>query len=227
MAMTYGDGTVHVNGFASHTSARAGLALGAALVSTLLCAPATTAAPDEGDTARSATAPTDAPAPAVGERSCPVVYFDLGETLVHTADDGSTAYLPGAASYLRTLRERHIRVGLITNVPPSWGATDAERAARLRTEVDATWRGPAAFAWADFGDRIRTPRTEAERKPSPVLWQRAKEESGRCRVVYEAETAQEVSVASSVGFVSYQVGLPHRPVFLPVGLVELLGRRPG
>ncbi|MFI5963633.1 hypothetical protein ACIA8J_15815 [Streptomyces asoensis] len=227
MAMTGGDGTVHVNGFASNASARAGLALGAALVSTLLCAPATTAAPQEGGTVRGAAAPAPAPAPAPGERPCPVVYFDLGETLVHTADDGSTAYLPGAASYLRTLRERHIRVGLITNVPPSWGTTDAERAARLRTEVDATWRGPTAFAWADFGDRIRTPRTEAERKPSPVLWQRAKEDSGGCRVVYEAETAQEVSVASSVGFVSYQVGLPHRPAFLPAGLVELLGRRPG
>ncbi|MGW1269961.1 hypothetical protein, partial [Streptomyces sp. NPDC002491] len=144
---------------------------------------------------------------------------------VHTAADGSTAYLPGAASYLRILRERHVRVGLITNVPPSWGTTDAERAARLRTEVDTTWRGRAAFAWADFGDRIRTPRTEAERKPSPVLWQRAKEDSAGCRVVYQAETAQEVAVASSLGFVSYQVGQPHRPAFLPAGLIELLGRR--
>lgn len=210
-----------MNGSASNSSARVGLALGLALVSTLLCTPATAAALEETGKGRGAAATT----PAHGKRACPVVYFDLGETLVHTAEDGSTTYLPGAASYLRTLRERHIRVGLITNVPPSWGTTDTERAARLRTEVDATWRGPAAFAWADFGDRIRTPRTEAERKPSPVLWQRAKKDSAGCRVVYQAETAQEVSVASSLGFVSYQVGLPRRPTFLPAGLVELLGRR--
>ncbi|WP_251096328.1 MULTISPECIES: hypothetical protein [unclassified Streptomyces] len=153
------------------------------------------------------------------------MYFDLGETLLHTADDGSTDYQRGAASYLRALRERHIEVGLITNVPPSWGTTDAERAARLKQEVDATWRGPVPFAWADFEDRILTPRTEAERKPAPILWERAKAASGRCRVVYQAETAEEVEVAATLGFVPYQVGRPHRPTFLPVGLIELLGRR--
>ncbi|MYW49111.1 hypothetical protein GT346_38845 [Streptomyces sp. SID161] len=207
---------------ASRSLARVGLVMSTSLLSAVLCGTASGAVPEDagGQTAA-------VPAARVGgERDCPVVYFDLGETLLHTADDGSTDYLRGAASYLRALRERHIRVGLITNVPSSWGTTDAERAARLKEEVDATWRGPVPFAWADFGDRILTPRAETERKPAPVLWQRAKAESGRCRVVYEAETAEEVSVASSLGFVSYQVGRPHRPAFLPVGLVELLGRRP-
>ncbi|MEV7194386.1 hypothetical protein AB0N81_21640 [Streptomyces sp. NPDC093510] len=189
-------------------SVRAGLALGTALLSTVLCATASTAVP--GDT---------------GQRACPVVYFDLGETLVHTADDGSTGYQPGAASYLRALRERHIPVGLITNVPSSWGSTDAERAARLKQEVDATWQGSAPFPWKDFDDRVFTPRTEAERKPAPALWQRAKAGSGHCRVVHQAETAEEVRAASSLGFVPYRTGLPHQPAFLPVRLVELLALR--
>ncbi|CAM5409117.1 hypothetical protein SALBM135S_01414 [Streptomyces alboniger] len=206
---------------ASRGFVRTRLALGAALVSTVLCAA----------TASAVTAPADArggreagTALTARERACPVVYFDLGETLVHTADDGSTGYQPGAASYLRALRERHIAVGLITNVPSSWGTTDAERAARLKQEVDATWRGTVPFAWKDFGDRVLTPRTEAERKPAPALWQRAKAGSGHCRVVYQAETAEEITVASSLGFVPYQVGRPHRPAFLPVRLVDLLGR---
>ncbi|MEU6123812.1 hypothetical protein [Streptomyces sp. NPDC047123] len=201
---------------------RLGLALGAALVSTVLSATAGAAAPahENGGAARGS-------AGRVGvERACPVVYFDLGETLVHTADDGGTSYHPGAAAYLRSLRERHIKVGLLTNVPPSWGATDAERAARLRTEVDATWRGSAPFAWKDFGDRILTPRTEAERKPAPVLWQRAKDVSRGCRLVYQAETAEETDVAASLGYLAYQVDRPHRPAYLPVGLIELLGHRP-
>lgn len=198
--------------------------MGAALASTVLCGTASATVP--GDAAGGA-----GPASAVRtgtERGCPVVYFDLGETLVHTADDGSTGYQPGAAAYLRTLRERHIRIGLITNVPPAWGTTDAERAARLKKEVDATWRGSAPFAWKDFGDRILTPRTEAERKPAPALWQRAKAQSGnagRCRLVYQAETAAEVRVAASLGFVPYQVGQAHRPAFLPAGLIERLGHR--
>lgn len=205
---------------------RASLMLGAALASTVLCATASAAAPSA---ARGATAADAVPLAgtamlASAQHACPVVYFDLGETLVHTAEDGSTGYLPGAASYLRALREHHIRVGLITNVPPSWGATDAERAARLKKEVDATWRGSAPFAWQDFGDRILTPRTDAERKPAPVLWQRAMAGSGRCRLVYQAETAEEVGVAAAEGYVPYQIGRPHRPEFLPVRLVELLGR---
>ncbi|MFF9768447.1 hypothetical protein ACF1GT_17855 [Streptomyces sp. NPDC014636] len=206
---------------ASKSLVRASLVLGAVLVSTVPCATASEAAPEDarGDTG------SVVAARASSERGCPVVYFDLGETLLHTAHDGSTDYQRGAASYLRALRARHIKVGLITNVPPSWGATDAERAARLKEEVDATWRGPVPFAWEDFEDRILTPRAESERKPAPVLWQRAKAESGRCRVVYQAETAEEVTVASSLGFVSYQVGRPHRPAFLPVGVIELLGHR--
>ncbi|MGW6059636.1 hypothetical protein [Streptomyces sp. NPDC055189] len=213
-----------MNRSASRGSVRVSLALGAALVSSVLCAAASAAVPADasGGTGTAAVARSTG-----AERACPIVYFDLGETLVHTADDGSTGYQPGAASYLRALRERHIRVGLITNVPSAWGATDAERAARLKKEVDATWQGSAPFAWKDFGDRILTPRTEAERKPAPALWQRAKADSGHCRVVYQAETAEEVTVASSLGFVGYQVGRPHRPAFLPVGLVDLLGRRSG
>lgn len=211
-----------MNRSASRRLGRAGVALGAALASVALCATVSAAAPDgtDGLTGSGSVARTST------QRACPVVYFDLGETLVHTADDGSTGYQPGAAAYLRALREHHIRIGLITNVPPSWGATDAERAARLKKEVDATWRGSAPFAWQDFGDRILTPRTEAERKPAPVLWQRAKADSGRCRLVYEAETTEEVDVAGSLGYVPYQVGQPHRPAFLPVALIELLGRLP-
>ncbi|MFH8987826.1 hypothetical protein [Streptomyces sp. NPDC017940] len=202
----------------SKGSARAGLALGAALLSAALCATASAAAPEVagGGTGTAAVAPA---------RACPIVYFDLGETLVHTAADGTTGYQPGAAAYLRALRERRVPVGLITNVPSSWGATDAERAARLRQEVDATWRGSTPFPWEDFGGRVLTPRTEAERKPAPTLWQRAKAGSGRCLVVHQAETAEEVRAASEVGFVPYQVGRPHRPAFLPVRLVELLDRR--
>ncbi|MET9644772.1 hypothetical protein AB0K71_29090 [Streptomyces syringium] len=202
---------------ASKGSVRAGLALSAALAWAVLSATGSAALPEDASGVTRTAA-------AARERTCPIVYFDLGETLVHTADDGSAGYQPGAASYLRALRLRRIPVGLITNVPPSWGTTDAERAARLRQEVDATWRGPVPFAWKDFGDRVLTPRTEAERKPAPALWQRAKAGSGRCRVVYQAETAEEVRAASSLGFVPYQVGRPHRPAFLPVRLVELLGR---
>ncbi|KUJ65763.1 hypothetical protein ACZ90_43455 [Streptomyces albus subsp. albus] len=162
----------------------------------------------------------------LGGDGCVVAYFDLGETLVHTADDGSMQYMPGAAEHLRALRARHIPVGLITNVPSSWGTTDAERAAQLKKVVDKGWKDSRPFAWSDFDDRILTPRTEAERKPAPVLWKRAKEVAGGCRVVYQGESAEEVRVSGTLGYVAYQVGRPLRPAYLPAGLIAALAHLP-
>ncbi|MEU8587390.1 hypothetical protein AB0C59_10355 [Streptomyces sp. NPDC048664] len=157
---------------------------------------------------------------------CVVVYFDLGETLIHTAEDKSIGYMPGAAAHLRALRARHIPVGLITNVPSSWGATDAERAAELKRVVDKDWKDTRPFDWADFGDRIFTPRTEAERKPAPVLWQRAKDAAGGCRVVYQAETDDEIRAGRALGYVTYLVGRRHWPAYMPVRLITALARLP-
>lgn len=198
---------------------RTSLVVGAAVASTALGTAASAApAPVAASHDASAEARTAA------EHGCAVVWFDLGETLVHTAEDDSTSYMPGAAAYLRELRERDIEVGLITNVPPSWGETDAERAATLKKEVDGSWKGSAPFAWKDFGDRILTPRTEAESKPAPALWERAKENSDGCRLVYEAETAEETDAAAKLGFLAYQTGQPSRPGFLPVRVIEHLAQ---
>ncbi|MFI9045609.1 hypothetical protein [Streptomyces sp. NPDC053427] len=158
---------------------------------------------------------------------CVVAYFDLGETLVHTAEDNSVRYMPQAAAHLRALRARHIPVGLITNVPSSWGATDAERAARLKEAVDQDWKGATPFAWADFGDRIFTPRDEAERKPAPALWERAKRAAGGCRVVYEAETAEEVAAGGALGYVAYRTGQDGWPAYLPAPFIAALAQLPG
>jgi len=157
---------------------------------------------------------------------CAVVYFDLGETLVHTAEDKSIRYMPGAARYLRALRARHIPVGLITNVPSSWGSTDAERAAELKRVINKDWADNSPFAWSDFGDRIFTPRTEAERKPAAALWQRARSASGRCRLVYQAETPDEVQASRSLGYFAYQATRPKWPTYLPVPVITALAHLP-
>ncbi|MFG2196004.1 hypothetical protein [Streptomyces sp. NPDC048639] len=159
-------------------------------------------------------------------RGCVMVWFDLGETLVHTAEDGSIRYMPGADKHLRALRARHIPVGLITNVPSSWGNTDAERAAELKKVIDKDWKDPRPFAWSDFGDRILTPRTEAERKPAPVLYERARATTPGCRLVYQAETNDEIQASSSLGYFSYLVGRPHWPAFMPVPLIAALEHLP-
>lgn len=160
-------------------------------------------------------------------RGCAVVYFDLGETLIHTEDDGSIHYLPDAAHQLRKLREADVEVGLITNVPPEWGETDAARAAKLREVVDADWTGEQPFAWADFEGRILTPRTVEERKPSPALFERGEDAAGECHVVYEGETPEELQVARGEGYFTYLVGRGAPwPAYLPVPVVKAIAQLP-
>ncbi|WP_407555293.1 hypothetical protein QOM21_35970 [Streptomyces sp. Pv4-95] len=202
--------------FARKTPRRILLVLGSVAALTVPAATAGAAAGQSPDAAGNAS-------PRGG---CVVAYFDLGETLVHTAEDNSVRYMPRAEAHLRALRARHIPVGLITNVPSSWGATDAERAAKLKEAVNQDWKGSKPFAWTDFGDRIFTPRTEAERKPAPALWERAKKAAGGCRVVYQAETADEVAAGGSLGYFAYQTGRDGRPAYLPAPFIAALAQLP-
>lgn len=199
---------------------RAGLAATAATVlAALAAASAPAAAAGNTDTAGERSPE--------GGRGCVVVYFDLGETLIHTEDDGSLHYLPEAARHLRELREADVEVGLITNVPPEWGETDAERAAKLREIVDADWTGTSPFAWEDFEGRILTPRAVEERKPSPALFDRGSGAADGCHVVYQGETAEELEVARDEGYFTYKVGREGAwPAYLPVPVIEALAHLP-
>jgi len=150
---------------------------------------------------------------------CGTVYFDLGATLVDTSDRTRMTFMPGAADYLTTLRDHGTTVGLITNIPPEWGTTDEERVAALKAFVDGLWVGGQAFPWDDFGELIFTPRTDAESKPAPDLFIRARDAAAGCPVVFEGENPAEVATAEREGFLAYQVFQPDQPAYLPPGQV--------
>ncbi len=99
------------------------------------------------------------------------VFFDLGETLVDTKTFGfdPVFYLPGARELLTKLMRRGHPLGLITDVPVSWGDgypsdapvrdRDSAQVLHLMDFVDgkipgsgASWRsGDAPFDWNYFG----------------------------------------------------------------------------
>ncbi|MGY0236276.1 hypothetical protein [Longispora urticae] len=147
---------------------------------------------------------------------CAVVYFDLGDVLVDSSDPTHFRYEEGALRHLRTLRLLGVPLGLISNIPPSWGADDAARIEALKAYIAATWTEPEPFVWSYFEGRILLPRTDAERKPAPALFTRALGQAGGCSAVYEGDSAAEVTVATSLGFRGYLTGQPDQPFYLPV-----------
>ncbi|GAA0928849.1 hypothetical protein GCM10009554_10740 [Kribbella koreensis] len=153
--------------------------------------------------------------------SCSVVWFDLGNTLVDTSVPGRMTWMPGALRHLLLLRAVGVPVGLITNVPPEWGATDAERAAATKAYVNSSWAESHPFPWDLFGDRILTPRTKAESKPAPALFERGRDTAAPCHSFYEGETPAEITVAEQTGLTGYLIGQPDRPAYLPVWRVLL------
>ncbi|RSS64861.1 hypothetical protein EF912_01060 [Streptomyces sp. WAC07061] len=167
--------------------------------------------------------PAAAAGPAADQRvpACSVVWFDLGDTLIDTSDRDHLTYMPGALRYLRQLHHTGVPVGIITNVPPSWGTTDAERAKATKNYIAASWSEPEPFVWEYFGDRILTPRSTEEYKPAPALFRRGIEKSGGCRAVFEGENPDEVTAASAAGMRGYQIGRTGQPAYLPLHRVLL------
>ncbi|WP_103533029.1 hypothetical protein [Streptomyces sp. SM11] len=112
-------------------------------------------------------------------------------------------------------------MGITTNVPPSWGTTDAERAEATKKYISASWSETEPFVWEYFGDRIFTPRGTEEYKPAPALFQRGIEHSGSCRAVFEGENPDEVTAATAAGMRGYQIGQRNQPAYLPLHRVLL------
>ncbi|MFF1822960.1 HAD family hydrolase [Kribbella sp. NPDC058245] len=167
-------------------------------------------------TAEAAPAVPEPAATAQHPARCSVVWFDLGNTLVDTTVAGTMTWMPGALRHLRQLRSIGVPIGLITNVPPEWGATDAERAAATKAYVDGQWAESDRFPWTLFGDRILTPRTKAESKPALALFERGKANAAPCRSFYEGETPAEITAAEQAGVIGYLTGQPDQPAYLPL-----------
>jgi hypothetical protein len=154
------------------------------------------------------------------------VYFDLGNTLVDTADFDHLHYLPGAAAYLRKLKDAGFHIGLITNIPESWGTTEAEKIASLKADIARGWSDSQSFDWEIF-DQLLVSMFDSERKPGATLFKRALQRSEGCKVAYEGEDHREVEAAGLAGFnESYLVGKDPDAYYAPLdGLLSGALRR--
>lgn len=141
----------------------------------------------------------------------PLLYFDLGNSVVDTKtyDFAKIVYMPGAYDYVSQLKAAGFDLGLIVNIPESWGATRDEKLAALKTFVDSRWaKDEKPMLWGAFDLGILIPLHDSERKPAPLLFQEAKSYADEaCRfAIYLGEDKDEVDAAIKVGLKGYQLG---------------------
>lgn len=147
--------------------------------------------------------------------SRPVYFFDLGQVLVNTSDWDHLKYMAEAQDYLHQLKSRGERLGMIANIPESWGVDYTQKLQTLRDVIAKTWVEPAPFEWELF-DTILLPLSDAQRKPAPHLFQAAIQWASPCPALYQGEDLGEIQAADRQGMLTYQVGVPGAPFFMPL-----------
>ncbi len=145
----------------------------------------------------------------------PTVYLDLGNTLIDTTNAQHLTFMPGAAEYLESLQSRDFQLGIISNVPESWGQTHDEKVARLKQEIRKFWRAPQPFPW-HFFSLILLPPLDKYRKPDPYLFVEALARGDYCTPYFLSEEGDEIDTARKVGINVYQVGRIGIEFFPPI-----------
>tara|TARA_Y100000590_G_C15543534_1_gene947931 strand:+ start:483 stop:1097 length:615 start_codon:yes stop_codon:yes gene_type:complete len=157
------------------------------------------------------------------QKVSPDLFFDLGETLIHTDLQNSMTWMKGAENYVSALKGHNYSLGLIVNIPPQWGKTQQERVDALKSYVNSAWREARPFPW-DWFNVILVPNRVEERKPSRLLFDHALHLSGSNRVIFQGESLKEIETSHKVGFSSFWIGSSEVAEFLPIEMIETFAR---
>ncbi len=144
----------------------------------------------------------------------PWIYFDLGDTVVNTKDMKHLKYFSGAKEYIAELKNRGFQVGLITNIPETFGADYEEKLETLKKLIHDGWDDQIEFDWGVF-DHIILPLKNSELKPGPVLFQRALSKAGSCPSAYISENEKEIVAAKGHGFATKLFQESEREMYVP------------
>jgi FMN phosphatase YigB (HAD superfamily) len=147
------------------------------------------------------------------QASCalPWVFLDLGaNTVIDTSNDtyDHIKYMPGAHAYLQDLRDKGYHVGLLVNIPETWGKTQEEKLETTKKFIGAKWIDSVPLDWDQFDLGVAFPPTDAERKPAPYLFDQAmkRAQDAGCDAVYQTALPDEVPAADKAGMVGIRVG---------------------
>ena len=149
-------------------------------------------------------------------------WFDLGNVLVETRNGfDKLDYMPGALEYVKEIKARGGKVGLITNIPETWGepGNRESKVAKLDEVLKQGWIGQQPFDITLF-DFVLVPLYTAEAKPKPVLFEKALTQAGleNCTPFFQCEDLREVDASLSAGMNAHLVEYDEqsRPKFFPL-----------
>jgi beta-phosphoglucomutase-like phosphatase (HAD superfamily) len=152
---------------------------------------------------------------AIASNKSPWVYFDLGETIINSKDLKNISYITGSKEYLEQLKQNGYRIGLITNIPETWGADYPSKLAELKRVIASGWTESNEFDWSVF-DEVILPLNNSELKPAPTLFLKAIQIAQSCPSLFIGDSEKEVLAASNLGMASKQFRREDPELYLPI-----------
>ncbi len=143
------------------------------------------------------------------------VYFDLGDTVVSSKDMKKIKYIPGAKAYIARLHQQGFKVGMISNIPETWGMDYDEKLASLKKAILDGWVDTEAFDWQAF-DEILLPLKNTEMKPAPHLFLKAIDVAQSCPSIYIGESQNEIKAAESHGMAAKLYDPTQSELYVPI-----------
>ena len=123
----------------------------------------------------------------------PWIFLDLGMTIIDTTDLEKLKYVKDSKEYLESLRLHGYQIGLILNIPETWGDTYDKKIETLKSFISERWVDDKTFDWSPYS-KIIIPLKDAEKKPKPILFERAIQFADNCPLIYYAEDQNETEV---------------------------------
>lgn len=137
------------------------------------------------------------------------LWFDLGNVLIETRDGfDRLRWMPGAYEMIFQLKQRGFKIGLISNIPDSWGHPNDPQSKidKLQEELKKGWIDSDPFDLAIFDD-VLLPMRKEEAKPARKLFldaiHLALSQGKNC--LFQGESPQEVLAANDAGMESHLI----------------------
>lgn len=127
--------------------------------------------------------------------------------------------MKGAREYMEQLKQEGFNIGIISNIPESWGNDYDEKLQSLKTYIHYGWGDERPFDWTVF-DEIILPLSNSELKPAPTLFLRAINKAETCPSAYIGESPKEIVAANALGMAAKLFVESDGDSYIPISKVK-------